>query len=291
MGSRVVVRRILPGLTGPTGGPAFTDVLGVLERWDSSVEVRREDGTLVSFPTSLVVSGKPVPPRASPRLRVSTLDAERHTARLWPGVEVTRLGDWELRHGPRAAGPKRGNSALAIGSPGMPFDEAVDAVVAHYSRLGRPPLAQVEVGSSHDAGFLAAGWRQVGGGDAHFLLGSLARARRALRRSTTRVELSVSDNRATASTGTGCDPVAEGSATLDGEWLGLHGLSVDPAHRRRGLATAVVGELLGWGAEHGATTVWLHAEVDNEAAIALYEGLGLQVHHTCRYYSKESSPI
>jgi hypothetical protein len=60
----VVVRRVLPGETGPTGGPAMTDVLGTCEAWtDTTVVVRREDGSVVEIPLADVVSGKPVPPR------------------------------------------------------------------------------------------------------------------------------------------------------------------------------------------------------------------------------------
>ena len=77
--------------------------------------------------------------------------------------------------------------------------------------------------------------------------------------------------------------LAAGRAALDGDWLGLHELVVDPAYRRRGLATAVVAALLERGAERGATTAWLHVETGNAPALALYEGLGLAVHHTCRY--------
>ena len=70
VGQRVVVRRLLPGETGPSGGPAMTDVVGVLETWaDRSIAVRRKDGSLVTIDLSLVVAGKAVPPPAerSPR--------------------------------------------------------------------------------------------------------------------------------------------------------------------------------------------------------------------------------
>jgi len=60
----VVVRSRVPGETGPTGGPAFTDVLGVLESWGPSLlTIRTADDALVEVPLALVVSGKPVPPR------------------------------------------------------------------------------------------------------------------------------------------------------------------------------------------------------------------------------------
>ena len=78
VGHRVVVRRRLPGRRGPSGGPALTDVLGVMEAWtDTTASVRREDGTLVEVARTDIVAGKPVPPRPSVRLRVPVADAER----------------------------------------------------------------------------------------------------------------------------------------------------------------------------------------------------------------------
>jgi len=69
VGHRVVVRHLVRGETGPTGGPALNDVLGELVAWEAGVlRVRRKDGTLVSIPTADVVSGKRIPP-APPRRR------------------------------------------------------------------------------------------------------------------------------------------------------------------------------------------------------------------------------
>ncbi|MGH3385044.1 MAG: hypothetical protein ACRDO1_10735 [Nocardioidaceae bacterium] len=69
VGHRVVVRRVLPGETGPSGGPAMTDVLGDLEAWEGGeLRVRRRDGALVSVPERDVVGGKRVPP--APRRRL-----------------------------------------------------------------------------------------------------------------------------------------------------------------------------------------------------------------------------
>ena len=73
---------------------------------------------------------------------------------------------------------------------------------------------------------------------------------------------------------------------MDGDWIGVHDIEVDLAHRRQGLATAVLAELLEWGAEQGATTVWLHVETDNVPALAWYDDLGLAPHHTCRYLTR-----
>ncbi|HET7328977.1 MAG TPA: hypothetical protein VFJ14_17025 [Nocardioidaceae bacterium] len=63
VGHRVVVRRVLRGERGPSGGPAFSDVLGELEGWEDRVlRVRRRDGDLVSIAAADVVNGKRVPP-------------------------------------------------------------------------------------------------------------------------------------------------------------------------------------------------------------------------------------
>ncbi|CAN5148633.1 hypothetical protein BH09ACT11_BH09ACT11_03430 [soil metagenome] len=64
----MVIRRLVPGETGPTGGPAFTDVLGICLKWGETVEVETTRG-LVSIDRSLIVSGKPVPPRPVRRPR------------------------------------------------------------------------------------------------------------------------------------------------------------------------------------------------------------------------------
>ncbi|GAA3648180.1 GNAT family N-acetyltransferase [Nocardioides ginsengisoli] len=297
VGQRIVVRRVLPGQTGPTGGPAFTDVLGVCLAWDAdSCLVERADGEKVRIALADVVSGKPVPPRPAARLRVSARDAETHTGVLWPAVETSGLGDWVLRSDAAPTGRllKRANSCLAMGDPGVPFAAALAAVEAFYAERGRDPLAQVEAGTALEDAFAAAGWQRLAYGESELWLASVSRVRRelALLSRGVDVERAGSGPRAVATVatvGTGCDALAEARAAVDGDWVGLHGLTVDPTHRRRGLATAVVAELLGWAAEQGALTAWLHVETDNPGAQAFWEALGFAPHHTCRYYAPSSA--
>ena len=281
VGQRVVVRRVLPGETGPTGGPAMTDVLGVCESWaDGIVVVRREDGSTVEIRTDEIVSGKPVPPRPSVRHRVTSREAESHAGPHWPGIVREPLGEWELRFEEEKDDRlrKRANSCLAMGDPGVPLAEAAQKVVGFYRAHARTPMVQVEVGTDADRWFADAGWTVVEGGDALFLLGSVARARRLLG-PTPEATLAVDGPRARADV----DARARGSAGLHDDWLGVHGLHVAPEHRRQGLARAVMATLLEWGAEQGATTVWLHVETGNAPAIALYESMGLAEHHALRY--------
>lgn len=281
-----MIRRIVPGESGPTGGPALTDVLGVCTAWGQSVAVIETDSGPVEVPIALIVSGKPVPPRPSVRMRVDARDAELHAAPLWPGVERVALGQWQLRTDPAPPGRllKRANSALAMGSPQLPFAEAEAAVRAFYVSRGRVPIVQVEADSEVETAFHASGWEPLPVGESSYLLASTAQLRRTLRRrlgsGPDDVEVTVDGPRALANLQ---DGMAIGRGAVDGDWLGLHGLEVATAHRRRGLATRVVAALVEWGAEQGATTVWLHVETDNEPALALYGGLGFAEHHRCRY--------
>jgi len=292
VGQRVVVRRLVPGETGPTGGPAFTDVLGDCVAWDPCVVVTAT-GERVEIPLELIVSGKPVPPRPSVRLRASVAEAEAHVASLWPSMETMSIGDWTLRT-TNGSTRKRANSCLAVGNPGVPLGAALDQVAEFYGTHGRTALLHVEAGGEVEAGLLRLGCTPLAGGqaegEADFMLASVSRTLRVLRGlgdSGRAVELAASGTRAAGSIGTGCDPMAEGMAALSaagaGAWLGLHGLEVDPTYRRQGLARSVLRSLLDWGAEQGATTAWLHVETDNQPALALYGSLGFVTHHTMRY--------
>jgi GNAT superfamily N-acetyltransferase len=262
----------------------MTDVLGVCEAWgDGIATLRRDDGTVVEIATRDIVSGKPVPPRPSARMRVSPREAEGHAAPLWPQVERVPLGEWELRTDPAPVDRlrKRANSCLAMGDPGRPIDAALAAVRSFYDERDREALAQVLVGSAEEAVLLAAGWRLVVPGEAALRLASLATTRRALPRGDDpAAEITEDGPRVRAVV-----EHARGEAALDGSWLGVHSMVTDPPYRRQGLARRVLAALAEWGAEQGATTLWLHVETDNAPAVAFYEGLGLRTHHVCRYYT------
>lgn len=287
VGQRVVVRRILEGQTGPTGGPAFSDVLGVCESWaDGLAVLRRADGTTASIPVREIVSGKPVPPRPSIRHRVSARDAELHALPLWPDVERSELGEWQLRLDPAPRGRllKRANSCLAMGEPGLPFEEAEARIRSFYAERDRRPLAQVEADSAVEAAFLPTGWEPLGTGDSRYLLAGTAQLRRSLP-DPGEVTLQTDGPRTLAMIG----DQAAGRAALDDDWLGVHAVEVAPEWRLQGLATRVMAALAEWGAEQGARTVWLHVETDNEPALAFYDRLGFAAHHDCRYLTPSAA--
>lgn len=265
----------------------MTDLLGVCTTWgDTTCVVQPETGPPVTIALADIVSGKPVPPRPSVRHRVSPLEAQRHVASLWDDLVAEPLGAWVLRVAPPYDGRlrRRGNSVLAMGDPGLPLDEATDRVRAFYARHDREPLAQVETGGDLDTALAALGWRPLSSGEAHCQLASVAGALRSchavLSPDGVAPRYLEQGARMEVTLGGG---TARGRAALDGDWVGIYSVEVDPAHRRRGLATTVLAELLDWGASSGATTAWLHVETDNTGAVALYERHGFVTHHTTHY--------
>lgn len=56
----------------------------------------------------------------------------------------------------------------------------------------------------------------------------------------------------------------------------LYDLAVDAAHRRRGIATALIAELQHIAADTGAWAVFVQADYDDPPAIALYTKLGVR---------------
>jgi GNAT superfamily N-acetyltransferase len=312
VGQRVVVRRLLPGESGPSGGPAMTDVLGILESVDDeSLRVRRENGDVVLIDRALLVTGKPVPPRASTRLRIGPEQLERICEQGWRAPVEQPLGDWMLR----AAGGFTGrtNSARVGRDPGVDADAAVLAVEEFYAEHGLPAMVQAVVGTDWQREFEDRGWVQArpGGQDALVQVASVAQARRVGRDSPTGapevvVEDSVSEDwmalygraagiaptvvRAVMESGDhvafasiGEPVVAIGRAVVTGDWMGLQAVEVAPEHRRRGLATRIVETLLDWGASYGALSAYLQTVADNTAAARLYEAYGFVTHHTYRY--------
>ncbi len=158
VGQRVVVRHLVRGETGPTGGPALNDVLGVCLSWRDGVVVIDSDRGPVEVPVADIVSGKPVPPRPSVRHRDSPRSVELHTHVLWPDLVAEPLGEWVLRCAPAYDGRlrRRANSTLAMGDPGRPLAEASATVRAWHRERDREPMVMAVAGSEVEAGLLGA---------------------------------------------------------------------------------------------------------------------------------------
>lgn len=306
VGLRVVVRRVLPGETGPTGGPAMTDVLGVCESWqDGLATVRREDGSLVEIDVADIVSGKPVPPRPSVHRRLGAAEADRLALPGWQPLHCEPLGDWVLR----ASGgfSSRGCSVLALGDPGAPLPDAVARVAGWYAERGLAPRAHVHPGSPAADAFATAGWSTYE--STLLMLASVSRVLRRLDRGDMRVQHTsmvdegwlATDERA-ALHGESARAVLEagevvlatvrdehgavlarGRGAFHGDWLGVSSLWTRPDVRGSGRGGAVLRSLLDWGAERGAVTTYLQVVVSNTVAQELYVARGYEVHHRYDY--------
>ena len=304
-GKRVVVRFVVPG-RGPSGGPAMTDVVGRLVEVDEdTASVERRDGSLARVPLTDVVTWKVVPDRPR-RTRPASLfshdELTRITSRGWPALVSEPLGEWELRSSGGFTG--RANSVAVQGDPGLPFNDALAAVIAFYDSHGATPRAQVVIGSDHEPGFVDAGWTpgtaerpgaivQVADLREAFEPDPEARVRSAAdeawlgmypRADDPEVARAVLEGPRTVGFVSIGDPtVAIGRVVVTGEWAGVAAVEVVPERRREGLARRIVDTALSWATERGADKAYLQTMRDNTAALALYEPYGFVDHHEYRY--------
>ncbi|MEV0692653.1 GNAT family N-acetyltransferase [Streptomyces sp. NPDC050388] len=314
VGKRVSVRSLIEH---GSPGERFTDTVGVLTSWDNGVlRITRKNGESVRITESALVAGKVIPPAPARRRgpAASYEELARVAARAWRPVESERLGDWELR---AAAGyTRRANSVLPLGDPGMPLDEALAAVRRWYADRGLPAYLQTATGAAGTQEQLCAeleqrGWtREV---TAELWIGGLAPIAdlaegsgvalsreadeawlgRYRRRGVSEVALKVLGSGPSvwfATVPGDPAPAAIGRCVVDGRWAGFAAVEVDPAQRRRGLATAVMAALARRALAEGASAAWLQVEEDNAEARALYDRMGFATHHTYHHYRAPGSP-
>ncbi|WP_369172190.1 GNAT family N-acetyltransferase [Streptomyces sp. R28] len=313
VGKRVSVRR-LNDLAAE--GEKFTDTVGVLASWDDGVlRITRKSGETVRIPEASLVAGKVVP--AAPARRrgpAASYEELAHVAtRAWRPVESERLGAWELR---AASGfTRRANSVLPLGDPGMPLPAALDVVRRWYGARGLPAYVQTATGAEGTQELLCAelerlGWvREVSAG---MWIGALAPIAdrgepaevsgvvlsreadeawlaRYQRKGVSEVALKVLGSGpsvwfATVPGEGGGAPAAIGRCVVDGRWAGFAAVEVDPALRRRGLATRVMAALARRALDEGASAAWLQVEEENVGAREMYAGMGFAAHHAYHHY-------
>ncbi len=314
VGARVVLRHRLPdGSASDALGElvAADDASLVVATRRGEVRVRRGD----------VLAGKAVPPpprrRGAPHEAVSTDQLEAVVAEHWRPDERVDLGGWRLRAAGGFTG--RANSALAIGSPGVPLHDAVAAVEDFYRRRGLPPRVAVPHAAHVDpdepalARELAArGWAVdtptlvmtaalaalPGAAGVPLPAGcSVATApepdaawlERYHYRGTTAVPpagrrvLVSADAQVFVRVLDGGETVAVARGSASPGWVGLTAVEVAPSHRRRGLARRLLAEVADWGRARGAVSAFLQVAAANTGARALYGAAGFSVHHAYHY--------
>ena len=221
--------------------------------------------------------------------------------RAWPPAEVQAHDGWELR----ATGPgigRRVNSAAPLDNGALPLADKVAVVEAFYRDRGLVPIIKLTEAARPEGleAFLAVRGYGI---DAPVLL--LTRrldpapaAPPGLTSSPTHDWLAanaavpshygaapeafvallgrIGPPKAFAAVRDGGEMAAIGMAVADGPWVGLFEIGTVPAQRHRGLATAVVEDLLAWGAGQGAERAYLQVMEANSPARALYARLGFQ---------------
>ncbi|GAA2782712.1 GNAT family N-acetyltransferase [Streptomyces showdoensis] len=275
--------------------------------------ITRRTGETVRIAGSSLVAGKTVPAAPARRRGPAATFPElaRATARAWQPLESEPLGEWTLR----AAGgfTRRANSALPLGDPGMPVAAALDRVREWYAARELPAYVQAATGGAGTQELLCAelerrDWRRevsaevriaalapIGdtGADVDavrlgrsFDEGWLGRYQRFGEPGPQVLKVLGSGPSVWFASvpGTGGIPAAIGRCVVDGRWAGFMAVEVDPAHRRRGLATAVMTALARRALDEGASAAWLQVEADNDGARALYDGMGFAVHHHYHHY-------
>ncbi|MBK1788884.1 GNAT family N-acetyltransferase [Prauserella cavernicola] len=232
---------------------------------------------------------------------------ENACADAWPALTERRLGGWRLRAAGGFTG--RANSALAVGDPGTGLASALETVCdfAHAQRID--PVVQTIKDGPLEPALREHDWRPyaeyAGGHEVAVLLGGIDSTTRDPR---VRVldaptpgwwRLTVGGTEPTEAQRrvlTSGPAVGFGVAEVDGGTAGsvrgavadglllVARLAVDPAFRRRGLATALMSGIGEWGAAQGATRCVLQVSVGNSGALDLYAGLGFREHHRYRYW-------
>ncbi|MDO5710478.1 MAG: GNAT family N-acetyltransferase [Micrococcales bacterium] len=170
---RAAVRRRLPD-------GALSDIVGqVLSDDGEALVILPNDAPAVRILVRDIAARRVVPRRAV-RPSSSAQALERLAAQGWPGTSASRLGGWLVRTGD--GWTSAANSCLVAGDPGLPADQALGVVAAHYVRVGLTPRVQLAhaVGRPPDEKAAAvedaaaeSGWRPHG--PSHVLVADLRR--------------------------------------------------------------------------------------------------------------------
>ena len=244
------------------------------------------------------------------------LELERAAAAHWRGTEEEWLGEWLLRAADGFTG--RANSALPLGDPGLPLDEALDYVTGWYRARGLPamiavplPLPDDPSSPGLDAELTERAWPTrpgpafvmvadlplavAGGGlpagavlaaDAVPDEGWLARYHYRGADSqppVLRDVLTSARDQAFLSIRTESGVLAIARLSIADGWAGITAVEVDPGHRRAGLGLAITAAACAEAVRRGVRRVFLQVETGNAGARALYEGCGFRYSHRYHY--------
>ena len=234
----------------------------------------------------------------------------------WRGTDEEWLGDWLLRAGGGFTG--RANSALPLGDPGVPLDEALSFVTRWYRARGLPPMIVVPTpveadspGGALDRHLSQRMWLTRPGPAfvmvAGLPLGIPLNGQSAGREiqvtpepddawaamyhyrgqehlpPVARKVLTSAEAQAFVSIRDGHKVLAIARLSVAGGWAGLTAVEVHPDCRRQGLGVAITAAACHEAELRGLHDVFLQVEVDNAPAQALYKRLGFRYSHRYQY--------
>jgi GNAT superfamily N-acetyltransferase len=242
-------------------------------------------------------------------METAIIEFERAAAMHWRGTEEEWLGHWLLRAADGFTG--RANSALPLGDPGMPLDDALAMVTDWYRGRDLPPMISVPMPldgtSALDKQLSERAW-QTRPGPAFVMTASATRMLTPLE-----VQVQVDDepdeawlrahryrgqsdlppvrrqvlmsalSQAFVSIRAGGQAIAVGRVSMAAGWAGISAVEVDGAHRRRGLGAAITSACREAAAARGYDKIFLQVETGNDPAKALYERCGFQYSHRYHY--------
>ena len=244
------------------------------------------------------------------------IDFERMASAHWRGTEEEWLGDWLLRAAEGFTG--RANSALPLGDPGLPLDEALAAVTQWYRARDLPPMIVVPTSLQADShgqaldNQLSERMWLTRPGPAFVMVADLPlrvppdglTADREIQRSpepddawaaryhyrgqahlppVARKVLTSAREQSFMSIRDGDEVLAIARLSISGGWVGITAVEVHPGHRRQGLGGAITAAACDAAGQRGVSRVFLQVEVGNAGARALYRGLGFRDSHRYHY--------
>ncbi|KGA15064.1 hypothetical protein GM50_18250 [freshwater metagenome] len=295
IGKRVTIR-----LREPGGG--FRDIVGILQ---NERELINSKSKLISFsPDEIAIwrEIKPLPDLAGKGapLSLRIIELEKLSDITWPALEIIEYGEWRLRISDGFS--MRANSVLPIGEPPIDLASAVDEVTSIYRENNLKPTFSIPlpIFDELDRYLEQRGWnikidanfliRDIGAievsGHPQFSIEILDYPSKEWLEVNSDQPLEKIMLRYPARYGaikSGQEVIAVGRIATLGSWSIVTRLFVNPSFRGKGLAKALMNNLLSAAVTDGATKVALQVDNENGAALALYQSMGFTTHHKFVY--------
>ena len=295
IGKRVTIR-----LREPGGG--FRDIVGILQ---NERELINSKSKLISFsPDEIAIwrEIKPLPDLAGKGapLSLRIIELEKLSDLTWPALEIIEYGEWRLRISDGFS--MRANSVLPIGEPPIDLASAVDEVTSIYRENNLKPTFSIPlpIFDELDRYLEQRGWnikidanfliRDIGAievsGHPQFSIEILDYPSKEWLEVNSDQPLEKIMLRYPARYGaikSGEEVIAVGRIATLGSWSIVTRLFVNPSFRGKGLAKALMNNLLSAAVTEGATKVALQVDNENGAALALYQSMGFTTHHKFVY--------